>query len=181
MLDRSNKRMINLLRRIREIKGVKQAYIRSGIRYDLASREYVKEVALHHIYDTLRIAPEHVNKKVLQLMNKDRGDFRRFMDDFRRYGKKLSFYFMTAHPGSGMREAEQLGEAIKNIQNAESVQVFTPTPMTVSTCMYYTAMDPKTRKNIYVPYKYSEKKEQKRVIMEKMQRRQRKDDGINKF
>ena len=71
---------------------------------------------------------------------------------------------MTAHPGSSMKEAKELGEAIKKLKNAESVQVFTPTPMTVSTCMYYTAMDPKTKKPIYVPYTFAEKKEQKRIL-----------------
>jgi radical SAM superfamily enzyme YgiQ (UPF0313 family) len=73
---------------------------------------------------------------------------------------------MTAHPGSTMKEAKELARAIKRLKNAESVQIFTPTPMTVSTCMYYTGMDPKTKKKIYVPYTYSEKKEQKRIIFE---------------
>ena len=71
---------------------------------------------------------------------------------------------MVAHPGSGMKENRELVDTIKHLKNAESVQVFIPTPMTVSTCMYYTGMDPKTKKKIYVPYTYLEKKEQKREV-----------------
>jgi len=163
-LDRSNKRLINLLRKARQIKGIKKIIIRSGIRYDLASPEYIKEIAEHHLLDTLRIAPEHVNRDVLKLMNKDRGDLDRFMQEFKKTGRQLSFYFMTAHPGSTMKEAYELANAVKKLKNAESVQVFTPTPMTISTCMYYTGLDPKTKKKVYVPYTYREKKEQKRAV-----------------
>ncbi len=166
-LDRTNKRLINLLRKAREIKGIKKICIKSGIRYDLASPEYLMEVVLNHVYDNLKIAPEHVNKDVLRLMNKDKGNLKKFISDFNslKSGKKLSFYFMTAHPGSGVKEAEELAEAIKNLKNAEAVQVFTPTPMTVSTCMYYTGMDPKTKKKVKIPYTYLEKKVQKRFVL----------------
>lgn len=164
-LDRSNKRLINLLRKARSIPGVKNVYIKSGIRYDLASPEYIKEVAKHHIFDTLKIGPEHVNKNILRLMNKDKGDLRNFIHEFEKTGKKLSFYFMAVHPGSTMEEAKELAKAIKSLTNIESVQLFTPTPMTVSTCMYYTSMDPKTKQKIYVPYSYSEKKAQKRLLL----------------
>jgi uncharacterized radical SAM protein YgiQ len=162
-LDRSNKRFISLLRKARSVKGVNNVYIRSGIRYDLASPELIQELK-YHIFDTLRISPEHVNKSVLKLMNKDYGNLQKFIFDFNKTGKELSFYFMTAHPGSGMKEAEELALFIKKLKNADAVQLFTPTPMTVSTCMYYTSMDPKSKKNVYVPYTYREKKEQKRVI-----------------
>lgn len=176
-LDKSNKRLIQLLKKARAVKGVKNVFVKSGIRYDLAGKEYLEEMK-HHIFDTLRIAPEHVNKDVLHLMNKDKGDLKRFLQSFNsimgkidsKAGKllsgKLSFYFMTAHPGSTMKEAKELAAALKQFENAESVQVFTPTPMSVSTCMYYTGIDPKTRKSVYVPYAYSEKKMQKRVLFE---------------
>ena len=92
-------------------------------------------------------------------MNKDKGDLNEFINKFKKLtGKELAFYFMIAHPGSGMKENKELANAIKKLKNTESVQVFTPTPMTVSTCMYYTSLDPKTKKKIYVPYTYSEKK-----------------------
>jgi uncharacterized radical SAM protein YgiQ len=163
-LDRTNARLIKLLRRIRDIDGIKKVIIRSGIRYDLASEQYIQDIAKYHILDTLRIAPEHVNKKILQLMNKDYGDLDRFIKDFKPTKRLLSYYFMTAHPGSSMKEAKELAIAIKKLKNAENVQIFTPTPMTVSTCMYHTGMDPKSGKKIYVPYAYSEKKAQKRLI-----------------
>ncbi|HJH27551.1 MAG TPA: hypothetical protein C5S37_12510 [Methanophagales archaeon] len=166
ILDRSNKRMVGLLREVRKVAGVKKVNIRSGIRFDLTTPEYIDEITKYHIFNTLRIAPEHVNKNVLKLMNKDKGDLKKFMVEFKKTNRKLPFYFMTAHPGSTMKEAKELAKAIKRLKNAESVQIFTPTPMTVSTCMYYTGMDPKTKKKIYVPYTYSEKKEQKRLIFE---------------
>jgi len=162
-LDRSNKKLIQLLRKARAIEGVKKVSIRSGIRYDLASGKYIKELS-HHILSNLKIAPEHVNKTVLKLMNKDKGDLKRFMNDFKRIGRELSFYFMTAHPGSSMKEARELADFVKGLRNAETVQIFTPTPMTVSTCMYYTGLDPKDKKKVYVPYTYKEKKAQKRLI-----------------
>ncbi len=158
--------LLNLLRKARKIKGVKKINIRSGIRYDLASQELIDELIRYHRFDTIRIAPEHVNKGVLRLMNKNQGDFHKFLELVeKKHGKnKLSFYFMTAHPGSGMKEAKELAQEIKKLRNAENVQVFTPTPMTVSTCVYYTGLDPKTKKKVYVPYKYSEKKKQKRIL-----------------
>lgn len=167
-LDRSNKRLIHLLKSARKVEGICNVFIRSGIRYDLATPEYVKELSEHHIYDYLKIAPEHVNKNVLRLMNKDYGDLQKFLKDFKRLdsGKEVSFYFMTAHPGSSMKEAKELANTTRNLKNAETVQVFIPTPMTVSTCMYYTGLDPKTLEKIYVPYAYSEKKEQKRAMFE---------------
>lgn len=163
-LDKSNKRLIQLLRKARSIEGIKKVNIKSGIRFDLASPELVKEIAEHHIFDTLRIAPEHINKNILKLMNKDKGDLNSFIKEFEKTGKKLSFYFMTAHPGSSMKEAEELAKKLRTLENAEYVQIFTPTPMTVSTCIYYTGLDPKTKKPIYVPYTYKEKKEQKRIL-----------------
>lgn len=165
-LDRSCKRLINLLRSARKINGVKNVFIKSGIRFDLVSPEYLKEIVEHHIFDNLKIAPEHVNSNVLKLMNKDRGNLMSFIGEFKKFktSKRLSFYFMTAHPGSGIREAKELALALKKFGNVETVQVFTPTPMTVSTCMYYTGLDPKTKKKIYVSYTYLEKKEQKRVL-----------------
>jgi uncharacterized radical SAM protein YgiQ len=172
-LDRSHKRILALMKKARAISGVKHIYIRSGIRYDLASDEYVQEIARHHVADTLRIAPEHVSKSVLKAMNKDRGDLARFTREFMAAAgkKELSYYFMAAHPGSTIKEAEELANAMAKLKNVEAVQVFTPTPMTISTCMYYTGLDPKTRQKIHIPYTYSEKKQQKRVIFEAIARK----------
>lgn len=164
-LNKTQNRLIKLLRRAREVKGVKKVFIRSGIRYDLVTEEYLKEITKHHISGKLKIAPEHINQDVLRLMNKDKGSLDKFISDFKKLDcGELAFYFMTAHPGSSMKEAKELASKIKQLKNAESVQIFTPTPMTVSTCMYYTGLDPKTKKKIYVPRTFVEKKEQKRIL-----------------
>jgi len=179
-LDRDNQRLIRLLKKAREIHGVKKIYVRSGVRFDLCTEEYLKELVMHHTADTLRIAPEHIHDDILKLMNKKHGDLPKFLKSFETINneftnpedkKELSFYFMTAHPGSTMQHASELAKFIGKFKNAEAVQIFTPTPMTVSTCMYYTGLDPKTKKPIYVPYAFTEKKEQKRLIIEKFKER----------
>jgi radical SAM superfamily enzyme YgiQ (UPF0313 family) len=169
-LDRSHKRLIALLRNIRAVPSVKRAFVRSGIRYDLANEAYIRELAGHHISDRLKIAPEHVSKKVLKLMNKDRGGLDRFIRMFKKAapGKKLSFYFMTGHPGEGPKEARALAGMVGRLRNAEAFQLFTPTPGTVSTCMYHTEMDPRTLEAVYVAKSFTEKKRQKRLILNKI-------------
>ncbi|MFW6449979.1 MAG: YgiQ family radical SAM protein [Nanoarchaeota archaeon] len=167
-LDKSNKPYISILKKAGRVKGVKKVYIRSGIRFDLATTELIREIAKNHTPGQIRIAPEHVNEKVLKLMNKNRGNWQEFVKQFNKYNKKaqIAYYFITAHPGSGMNEAKELAKKIKHLKNADDVQVFTPSPMTYSTCMYYTSMEPKTKKKVYVPYSYREKKIQKRILYE---------------
>jgi uncharacterized radical SAM protein YgiQ len=167
-LDKSHKKLLRLMRKARDIPCIKNIYIRSGIRYDLCPPEYTQEIARYHVFDTLRIAPEHTSPRVLELMNKNFGDLGRFIKEFSAAadGKELSFYFMTAHPGSSIKEAQELAGSLKKLRNIETLQVFTPTPMTVSTCMYYTGLDPKTRQKVYVPYTYNEKKQQKRLLLD---------------
>jgi uncharacterized radical SAM protein YgiQ len=167
-IKKSHSRLVELLRKVRGISGIKKVFIRSGVRFDMATPEYIREIAKHHISGKLKIAPEHVNEHVLNLMNKagsksENLDY--FIKEFNKIGcGELTFYFMVGHPGTGMRESEELAEKIKHLKNAESVQIFTPTPMTVSTCMYYTGLNPLTKKPIYVPYTFAEKKEQKRIL-----------------
>ena len=169
-LDKSHSKQLALLRKARKLDGINNIYIRSGVRYDLAPKDYIKEILEHHIFDTLRIAPEHVNKNVLKLMNKRDGSFKEFINFFESLHSKkdLSFYFITAHPGSNMEEAKELAKAVKGLKNV-SLQVFSPTPLTMSTCMYYTGMDPVTKQKIPVPYTYHEKKEQKRIVMRELE------------
>ncbi len=151
-------RWLNLLRKARKLAKI---YIKSGVRYDLLTEEQTKEILEHHTFDTLKIAPEHVSKNILKLMNKDKGNLQEFIK-----GKsKLSYYFIMCHPGSTTKEAKELADAVKKLRCKEGVQLFTPTPMTISTCMYYTGMNPKTKEEVYVPYTYKEKKEQKRMIL----------------
>lgn len=162
-LDRSNKRLISLLKRASKVKGIKKIMVRSGVRFDLASDEYLDELK-KHTSGKLKIAPEHVSKEVLELMNKDYGNLKLFVKKCKERGIELAYYLMVAHPGCGMVESRELRDAKLD---TESVQVFTPTPMTVSTCMYHTGLDPKTKKKIYIPYAYKEKKEQKRMFFGK--------------
>jgi len=172
-LDRTGDKYADLIKAVQKVKGVKNVYVRSGIRYDLVSKKLLK-ILPSVTYDTLRIAPEHVNRNVLKLMNKDYGDLKKFISNWKKTsGKKLSFYFMTGHPGSSMKEAKELSKELKYLENSDSVQIFTPTPMTDSTAMYYAGMD-MNKKKIHVPYTYLEKKEQKRVIFNEKEDRPKK-------
>jgi uncharacterized radical SAM protein YgiQ len=174
-LDLSHRRLTELLKKARSVPGVKKVYVRSGIRYDLAmaSPAYLEELCRHHISGRLKIAPEHVSERVLALMNKGRQP----LDEFRRLFQKLSgnrlqglkCYFMVGHPGTSEAEARELADYMESLKEEgvdpiEGVQVFTPTPMTRSTCMYHTGTDPATGRPVYVPRTYAEKKDQKRML-----------------
>jgi uncharacterized radical SAM protein YgiQ len=174
-LDRSHGRLIRLMKRARAIPGVKKVFVRSGIRYDLAleSREYLRELCAHHVSGLLKIAPEHVSPRVLQLMNKGRdrsGEFRRLFKELNRGRRQqLKGYYMVAHPGTSEKEARELARHLEKLEREgerpiEGVQVFTPTPMTRSTCIYHTGIDPITGKPVYVPRTFTEKKAQKRLL-----------------
>jgi uncharacterized radical SAM protein YgiQ len=159
----------------------------------LESPEYVRELARHHVSGLLKIAPEHVSEKVLRLMNKSGGRrgldaFRRLFAEVTagrveagsgerraRRGRPggrpqhLKYYFMVAHPGTTDKEARELAAFLRELENSgekpvEGVQIFTPTPMTRSTCMYHTGKDPVTGETVYVPRPYAEKKAQKRIL-----------------
>ncbi|MGE5742040.1 MAG: DUF3362 domain-containing protein, partial [Candidatus Aminicenantes bacterium RBG_16_66_30] len=186
-IQEAHLRLIGLMRAARKIRGVKKGFVRSGIRYDLAveSPEYVRELARHHVSGLLKIAPEHVSDKVLRLMNKSGG--RKRLEEFRkmfaevtaeRGGRRgpererpqhLKYYFMVAHPGTTDVEARELASFLRELERSgekpvEGVQIFTPTPMTRSTCMYHTGKDPMTGEAVYVPRPYAEKKAQKRML-----------------
>ncbi len=174
-LDRSHGRLIRLMKRARAVPGVKKVFVRSGIRYDLAleSPEYLRELCSHHISGLLKIAPEHVSSQVLRLMNKgpDRSDeFRRLFKKINRgRGQSLKGYYMVAHPGTSEREAGELARHLEKLgregeRPVEGVQIFTPTPMTRSTCMYHTGIDPISGEPVTVPRTFAEKKAQKRQL-----------------
>ncbi|MBM3310459.1 MAG: YgiQ family radical SAM protein [Candidatus Aminicenantes bacterium] len=174
-LDRSHGRLIRLMRKAREIPGVKKVFVRSGIRYDLAmeSEDYLRELSEHHLSGRLKVAPEHVAPGVLRLMNKETKpleEFRRLFAKINRgRAQHLQYYFMVAHPGCGPKEAEALAREVRRLgregdKPVEGVQVFTPTPMTVSTCMYHTGVDPATGEEVHVPRTFQEKKAQKRLL-----------------
>ena len=172
-LDLSHKKLIALLKKARAIKGIKKVFIRSGVRYDLAlnSKEYLKELSEHHISGCLKIAPEHFSEGVLKLMNKENKSFDRFLSVFNELnkGKKqhLRYYFMICHPGENIKDALLLTDIIsaKNLKHIEQFQLFTPTPMTASTCMYWTGLDPFTLKKVNVVHDYKTKKKIKRMML----------------
>ncbi len=175
-------RVINLLRRLREVRGIKKAFVASGVRYDLINEdkrhgyEYLKEMVRHHISGQMKVAPEHTSEHVLHLMNKPGKqtlvDFKKLYDKLNREeGKKqfLTYYLIAAHPGCTEKDMHDLkrftSEELK--MNPEQAQVFTPTPGTYSAVMYYTEMDPQTRKKIFVEKDTARKEKQKQIVVSK--------------
>lgn len=172
-LDTSHGKLLHLLRAVRSIKGVKKVFIRSGIRYDLAwnSKEYIREVSQHHVSGCLKISPEHFSKKVLKLMNKDNDVFDDFVAFFEKLNRPkrqgLRYYFMIGHPGDSLEEVYLLRDSMRSreIRNMDQFQLFTPTPMTISSCMYWTGLDPMTMKKVGNVHDYHTKKKLKRVLL----------------
>jgi uncharacterized radical SAM protein YgiQ len=173
-LNTSHRHQGILLKKLREIPGVKKVFIGSGIRYDLALADdsgYLEMICDHHVSGHLKVAPEHVTKRVTDAMNKpDREVFDRFCDRFEteQRGKKKRHYilpyFMSGHPGCSISDMVDLAVYIRDHQlYTEQVQDFTPTPMSVSTCMYYTGLNPFTLEPVHVP-KGKEKKIQRALM-----------------
>ena len=170
---------IALLRKLRNIQGVKKVFIRSGIRFDYVladeSDDFMQELCKYHISGQLRVAPEHIADKVLQLMGKPENlVYQKFVDKFYMVNKKLGMeqylvpYLMSSHPGSGLKEAVALAEHIRDLgYMPEQVQDFYPTPSTISTCMYYTGVDPRTMEQVYIPKNPHEKAMQRALIQYK--------------
>ena len=167
---------LTLLRRLRQIPGVKKVFIRSGIRYDYLiadpDERFFKELIRHHVSGQLKVAPEHVSDRVLDCMGKPHfatyETFRkRFYELTESEGKKqyLVPYLMSSHPGSTVDDAIKLALFLKKEGlHPEQVQDFYPTPGTVSTCMFYTGLDPMTMKPVYVPRTPREKAEQRALL-----------------
>lgn len=167
---------IELLRRLRKLPKVKKVFVRSGIRYDVVladkNTSFLQELCEHHVSGQLKVAPEHVSDAVLKRMGKPgKKVFERFANTFKdinqELGKKqyLVPYLMSSHPGSGLKEAIELAEYVRDMGvNPEQVQDFIPTPGTLSTCMYYTGFDPKTLEKVYVPRTMEEKAMQRALI-----------------
>ena len=167
---------IELLRKLRSLPGVKKVFIRSGIRFDYVLAEhndaFLKELTEHHISGQLRVAPEHVSNHVLRQMGKpDHEVYQTFLEKFndcnRKLGKKQFAvpYFMSSHPGCRLKDAVCLAEYIRDLGfMPEQVQDFYPTPSTISTCMYYTGLDPRTMEPVYVPRNAHEKAMQRALI-----------------
>ena len=175
-LDADHSDYVSLLKKMRDIPGVKKVFIRSGIRFDylLADRknEFLRELCEHHVSGQLKVAPEHVSDQVLALMGKPQNKvYEEFIRQFgkmnERLGKKqyLVPYLMSSHPGSTLKEAVKLAEYCRDLgYMPEQVQDFYPTPSTLSTCMYYTGLDPRTMEPVYVPRNPHEKAMQRALI-----------------
>lgn len=172
-----HKDYIELLRKLEAIPGVKKVFIRSGIRFDYvmadSSDEFLKELCEKHISGQLRVAPEHVSDNVLKMMGKPKNSvyesfIARYQKVNARTGKKQFVvpYLMSSHPGPTLKEAVELAEYVRDIgYMPEQVQDFYPTPSTISTCMYYTGVDPRTMQPVYVPHNPHEKAMQKALMM----------------
>ncbi|HBN29134.1 MAG TPA: YgiQ family radical SAM protein, partial [Clostridiaceae bacterium] len=171
-----HKNYLELLRKVRKIKGIKKVFIRSGIRYDYLiydkNDEFFNELVKYHISGQLKVAPEHISDKVLKLMGKpSRKVYDRFVQKYNETNKKFGLnqflvpYLMSSHPGSDMNAAIELAEYIRDMgYNPEQVQDFYPTPGSLSTAMYYTGINPLTGEKVYVPRTQEEKDMQRALL-----------------
>ncbi len=175
-LQVSHTEYLGLLRKLRALPKVKKVFIRSGIRFDYMledeNGEFFRELVNHHISGQLKVAPEHCSAAVLDKMGKPHIEaYKRFQDEFyrmtRQAGKEqyLVPYLMSSHPGSTMKDAVELALFLKRERiRPEQVQDFYPTPGTVSTCMFYTGLDPYTMEEVYVPRTQKEKSMQRALL-----------------
>lgn len=178
-LDVDHKDYLELLRKLRKLPGVKKVFIRSGIRFDylLADKDdtFFREMVKYHISGQLRVAPEHVSDNVLRLLGKpSNAVYQEFIRKYEKIDKQLGLnqyvvpYLMSSHPGSTLKDAIQLAESVRDMgYMPEQVQDFYPTPSTISTCMYYTGLDPRTMKPVYVSTNPHEKAMQRALIQYK--------------
>ena len=166
---------IKLLRELRSLPGVKKVFVRSGIRFDyllLAKDDFLYELCKYHVSGQLKIAPEHISDRVTRLMGKsNRAVYLRFVEKFRRMNERLGKkqylvpYFMSSHPGSELSDAVELAEFIRDMgYHPQQVQDFIPTPGTLSTCMWYTGLDPMTGEKVYSAKSYEEKRMQRALM-----------------
>ena len=171
-----HKDYLSLLRKLRNLPKVKKVFIRSGIRFDylLADKDdtFFRELCKYHVSGQLKVAPEHVAAPVLEMMGKPQNCvYQEFIRKYKKINDDLGLkqylvpYLMSSHPGSTLKEAVELAEYLRDLgYMPEQVQDFYPTPSTISTCMYYTGVDPRTMKPVYVPKNPHEKAMQRALI-----------------
>jgi uncharacterized radical SAM protein YgiQ len=174
LLGTDHRPLIELMREARETPGIRKVLVASGIRMDLARRspEYMRELAQHHVGGHLKVAPEHTDPQVLHLMRKPSGDvFEKFSESFleesKRAGKKQYIvpYFIASHPGSTLDAMIELALFLKrNGYEPDQVQDFIPAPMDVAAAMYYTGIDPFTRKRVYIAEHLRDRKLQRALL-----------------
>lgn len=175
-LEADHREYIDVLRAVRNVKGIKKVFIRSGIRYDYLladkDRTFLNELCSHHVSGILKVAPEHASDRVLKNMRKPSVEvFDRFSEKYREVNRKLGKkqymvpYFISSHPGSTLDDAIELALYMKKTGFIpDQVQDFYPTPGTLATCMYHTEMDPFTKKKVYVAKTHEEKKMQRALM-----------------
>lgn len=175
-LEVSHSDYVALLKELRGIEGVKKVFVRSGIRYDYVmydkSDAFMRELIAHHISGQLKVAPEHIDDRTLDLMGKPHAElFNAFCEKYKRMNAQMNKeqyivpYFMSSHPGSDLNSAIALAQYLKKTGlRPEQVQDFYPTPCTLSTAMYYTGLDPRTMKPVYVPRSPDEKAMQRALM-----------------
>ena len=171
-----HKDYIELLHKLRALPKVKKVFIRSGIRFDYLladkDRTFLRELCEHHVSGQLKVAPEHISDAVLEKMGKPPvAVYREFVKEYKAMNEKLGKkqylvpYLMSSHPGSTLKEAVELAEFLRDLgYMPEQVQDFYPTPSTISTCMYYTGLDPRTMQPVYVATNPHEKAMQRALI-----------------
>lgn len=186
-LDTSHEDYLNLLRECRAVPGVKKVFVRSGLRYDYLlldgarGRAFLEELCEHHVSGQLKVAPEHASPTVLRHMRKgDIGQYRRFMALYEKCNRKLGKrqylvpYFMTSHPGCGMKEAIELALFAAELAFCpEQAQDFIPTPGSLATCMYYTGLDPFTGERVDSPRTEQERRAQRALLQHRMPQNRR--------
>ena len=167
---------LELLRKLRSLEGVKKVFIRSGIRYDYLiydkDRQFLRELCEHHVSGQLKIAPEHISNTVLQRLGKPSMEvYQKFVQAYEKMNRSIGKeqylvpYLMSSHPGSTLKEAVELAEFLRDMgYTPQQVQDFYPTPSTISTCMYYTGLDPRTMEPVYVADNPHEKAMQRALI-----------------
>ena len=171
-----HKDYLSLLRKLRNLPKVKKVFIRSGIRFDYlladSDRTFLRELCEYHVSGQLKVAPEHISDAVLEKMGKPNVSvYKKFVTEYNKMNEKLGKkqylvpYLMSSHPGSTLKEAVELAEYLRDVgYMPEQVQDFYPTPSTISTCMYYTGLDPRTMKPVYVATNPHEKAMQRALI-----------------
>lgn len=167
---------LSLLRKLRKLPKVKKVFVRSGVRFDYAladkDQTFIEELCKYHVSGQLRVAPEHVSDNVLKMMGKPSNDvYNAFVKKYMKINDRLGMkqyvvpYLMSSHPGSTLKDAVILAEYIRDIgYMPEQVQDFYPTPSTISTVMYYTGIDPRNMKKVYVATDPHEKAMQRALL-----------------
>lgn len=175
-LEVDHRDYIALLRKLRGLPGIKKVFIRSGIRFDYLMYDndhtFLRELCEHHVSGQLKVAPEHISNAVLERLGKPSVEvYQKFVDAYKQMNRKLGKeqylvpYLMSSHPGSTLKEAIELAEYLRDLgYMPEQVQDFYPTPSTISTCMYYTGLDPRTMEPVYVATNPHEKAMQRALI-----------------